>query len=697
MTSLKLMLLSGLCVAGFLLASSVAAAPALSAESRYGAQFNEWFSRGDAAVSASTVFGQGVRLAAWDGQNENDASRVAVAAAVYFFQIPEGAVSVGIDVGYRADPAAQNPAVAGFLFVRNQAAERQYAPDGQEDQADEPAFVGDTYLLPANQTRQVVNVATADRVLNGVLEVHVAAGAGQVLDVQHVQATSFAAEMAPAPVFYMPSVNYVPDPYQYTYYYYYGGPCYYPYGGYFARFDCFDRVIDPFYWGGWSTFRACFSTHHRWARRPDHFAHGRPFAARPPIFEQDGVASHHQDWLRRNFRVDAGRFTDQQITQVARQRTHLVSSDQMRQIRDRARVVADEVQRSDRDLRTQLGNRFPGVIREWNRDRSQARRQFATLDSGRTIQSASAQWQALRAQPRAPFTPNLGETNAARRDSTPNPRALPQGTPWTGTNHQALPPTIRRNDGSRQDTPQPPANLPRVQWHFERLRDSANATPPTPSFTPSTPSTFPRVERRTDLTPAPRTYTPSILEGRFNPPAAVPSFPQSPRTLPSFDRRQDATPPIRSFTPSTPSTFPRVERRTDLTPAPRTYTPSTLEGRFNPPATTPSFPQTPRSQPSFDRRQDATPPIRSFTPPTFPRVERRTDLTPAPRSFTPPTPVAPTPRSFPTVERRFDNSRSVPSVEPRSRGADSGSRSNSFTPPTGRGSDGSGSWRGGRR
>ena len=619
----KIWLAIVLCLAGGFWESLAAAAPGLSAESRYGASFNEWFVRGDAVVSASTVFNQGVRLAAWDGQNENDLSRMAVASAVYFLQVPSEAVSVRITVGYRTDPAAQNAQVAGFLFVRNQSVEPQTAPQGEPAPAaaadDNPAFAGDSYLLPANQTRQTFDLPLAGRATNGVLEVHLVAGAGQVLDVQCIQLSSFAAEVAAAPVVAMPSSNFVQDPYQDTYYYYYTGPSYYPFGGYYGGFNSFDNMVSPFYWGGWATWRACFHHQHHWRHRPNDFEHHRPIVVRPIIMVDASVDAHRRQWLRDHFHVDGHRLSDRDVTVTARNHTRVVSDDQARLARDHARTIADQVRQSADDLRVRYGDRLPDRVRAWNSDPARARQELSTTARGPVIQSASAQWRTLhgdlhsrRLDAAAPL-PNLSQlpSSTLANDRRHSVQSIPNGTALN-------PPTPRITVGPWADvtpprtlaprTPQPPmaGNYPSV---VHRPDGGAG----TPSFTPLPSVTLPAREPRADVKTmdrhgsTPQTFVPppplvpQTLERRLTTTPFVPS-------QASVGRRYEGGAGATRFTPTVPTTLPAVQPRAEVRLAPREFTP-------------PPVSPTPRLEST--RRYQAPPPVSSAPPPSS--FQPRTD------------------------------------------------------------------------
>ena len=71
-------------------------------------------------------------------------------------------------------------------LFRDQAVEQRYAASAkpQGNPKDNPEFYGDSYILPAGQQSLSVIFPAADRVVDGVLELHFSAGAGQVVDIE---------------------------------------------------------------------------------------------------------------------------------------------------------------------------------------------------------------------------------------------------------------------------------------------------------------------------------------------------------------------------------------------------------------------------------------------------------------------------------------------------------------------------------
>ena len=282
---------------GLLLALSAAAALTAAADtrrlatmSRHGDQYDGYIARGDAAVAPSPVLNHGVRLAAWDDSDTIDGSpeqRMALAAAVYYFAVPEHSDIFEIEIAYEPGPdLPEDATVAGHAFIRNLAVEEEYGPGPGADTAmgDGPAFYGDTYLLPAAAVRNVIDVAAVDRMLDGVLELHVAAGAGQVLDVERVHVTALAA----GPSYRAEEralIELLPDPYRYSYGYYYVGPWRLCRPGLTIRFSLPGFGIGihagPLPWIGWRPYRRLYRSRHVRICRPSHEWHGTRPQARP--------------------------------------------------------------------------------------------------------------------------------------------------------------------------------------------------------------------------------------------------------------------------------------------------------------------------------------------------------------------------------------------------------------------------------
>ncbi len=436
------------------------AAPVVSSEFRYAEQLNEWFVRGDAAVSASPAFPRGLRLAAWDERDPQVANRVAVATAIYFFQVPANARSLKIEACYRAAPESADKRIAGFILVRNTAVEREYARKYRLEAtpAEEPAFYGHTYLLPADQVIMTLDIPTTDHVVDGVLEVHLSAGAGQVLDLLYVKVTAFGDEVA-VRVEQAPSTLYVVNPYQYTYIYYYAGPWHWPRGGVFVRFWCFDETLDPFWWDGWVSFRACFFAYHPWVYRPVYYVH-RPIIVFGPHICQISpvIIRYRRRWYARRFCVNVVDFGDPSLLYVVRRPRRYLPRELAERRYRQALVVADNVRFAGYELRSRLGPSFRDRLRQWRRDPADLRRQIDSMPRSAQIKSASLEWKKILSTRRPVPTvrvplPTPTHTPIRRRPQTvrtvrtdrPTPSTIPT-TSRTGYRPRA---SIRASQGGR--------------------------------------------------------------------------------------------------------------------------------------------------------------------------------------------------------------------------------------------------------
>ena len=114
----------------------------LSREHRVANDVDEWIERGNATITASPRFEDGVRLTAWANAAE-DANNYefAIASAVYLFEIPTGAQSIEILVRYQGEPHRleiedyEEP-IAGRVWIRNtqrEATRRGYHDENAKD------------------------------------------------------------------------------------------------------------------------------------------------------------------------------------------------------------------------------------------------------------------------------------------------------------------------------------------------------------------------------------------------------------------------------------------------------------------------------------------------------------------------------------------------------------------------------------
>ena len=127
----------------------------LSREHRVANEVDEWIERGNATITASPRFEDGVRLTAWanSGQNADD-YEFAIASAVYLFEIPVGTQYIEILVRYRGDPhhleiEDYEEPIAGRAWIRN--TKREATGRGYSDENVGETRYGDTFVLRAKK------------------------------------------------------------------------------------------------------------------------------------------------------------------------------------------------------------------------------------------------------------------------------------------------------------------------------------------------------------------------------------------------------------------------------------------------------------------------------------------------------------------------------------------------------------------
>ena len=197
----------------------------LSQERRDGGEVDDFEALGEATVTTSPVFPNGIRLAGWALEGDPEDYGFALAKAVYYFEIPKIAETIKIRLHYRGEGGEgefeelQN--ICGRVWVRNYARERFRKED------DPPA--GETYVLLADRYEEIITFPAKGHLdKQGYLWVEVIVTDGQLLDLDWIEVSSYRDH-------YYREVRvvkrYVTDwrPwYKATYIYYYYGPIYYP-------------------------------------------------------------------------------------------------------------------------------------------------------------------------------------------------------------------------------------------------------------------------------------------------------------------------------------------------------------------------------------------------------------------------------------------------------------------------------------
>ena len=202
----------------------------ISREFRNGYDVEDWIERGNATVTASPSFEDGVRLTAWAGEYaEGENYEFAIASAIYHFEIPHNCQYVEIRLRYRGESTAASlndyDDVAGRVWVRN-----TKEPDQRYQKNDnEETRYGDTFILRAKRRAETIKIPAANHVERGLMELHVVVdGSGQI-DVESITVSAYR-HQPEIRIVERHADNYRWQPWhRYSYLYFYNGPIYYTY------------------------------------------------------------------------------------------------------------------------------------------------------------------------------------------------------------------------------------------------------------------------------------------------------------------------------------------------------------------------------------------------------------------------------------------------------------------------------------
>ena len=218
----------------------------MSREHRVASDVDEWIERGNATITASPLFEEGMRLTAWASTSRDmDNYEFAIASGVYLFEIPQGAQSIEILVRYKGEPHTfeiqdYDEPIAGKLWVRN--IRREATRRGYHDKSAAETRYGDTFVLRANRRSETIKIPAAGHVENGWMELHIVAEGGEQLDVEYIEVTTYRRAPKVRVIHrYTPTYRWRPW-HRYTYLYFYDGPFYYTDG-----YDAYFRWSYPVY------------------------------------------------------------------------------------------------------------------------------------------------------------------------------------------------------------------------------------------------------------------------------------------------------------------------------------------------------------------------------------------------------------------------------------------------------------------
>ena len=203
----------------------------LSREHRVASDVDEWIERGNATITASPRFEDGVRLTAWANDARNtDEYEFAIASAVYLFEIPAGTQYIEVLVRYRGEPHRleiedyEEP-IAGRAWIRN--TKRETTRSGYYDENAKETRYGDTFVLRAKNRSEHIKIPAAGHVKDGWMELHIVAEGGEQIDVEYLEVSTYRRQPKVRVIQrYTPTYRWRPW-HRYTYLYFYDGPVYY--------------------------------------------------------------------------------------------------------------------------------------------------------------------------------------------------------------------------------------------------------------------------------------------------------------------------------------------------------------------------------------------------------------------------------------------------------------------------------------
>ena len=218
----------------------------LSREHRIASDVDEWIERGNATITASPRFEDGVRLTAWANDAQDAGNyEFAIASAVYLFEIPAGTQYIEVLVRYRGEPHRleiedYDEPIAGRVWIRN--TKREETRRGHYDENAKETRYGDTFVLRAKNRSEHIKIPAAGRVKDGWMELHIVAEGGEQIDVEYLEVSTYRRQPKVRVIQrYTPTYRWRPW-HRYTYLYFYDGPVYYT-----TDYDYYLRWSYPIY------------------------------------------------------------------------------------------------------------------------------------------------------------------------------------------------------------------------------------------------------------------------------------------------------------------------------------------------------------------------------------------------------------------------------------------------------------------
>ena len=269
----------------------------LSREHRVANEVDEWIERGNATITASPRFEEGIRLTAWANAAQNaDDYEFAIASATYLFEIPAGAQYIEILVRYRGDPhhleiEDYEEPIAGRAWIRN--TKRETTRRGYYDENASETRYGDTFVLRAKNRSEHIKIPAVGHVKDGWMELHIVAEGGEQIDVEYIEVSTYRRQPKVRVIQrYTPSYRWRPW-HRYTYLYFYDGPIYYATDyDYYLRwnypiYDHHYLSIRSYYGGYLGRYRGYYPSAYYRGYSPYYGSyHGSHYRGTPKVYQQ---------------------------------------------------------------------------------------------------------------------------------------------------------------------------------------------------------------------------------------------------------------------------------------------------------------------------------------------------------------------------------------------------------------------------
>jgi hypothetical protein len=192
-------------------------------EYRDAADAADLIERGQASVTDSPQFRDGIRLTTWAAEEEGE-FEPGLASALYYFGVPSWTHYLKITMRYR--DVSNDDDIAGRLWIKTVDGDQAKVIESEE----ETLLYGDTFVLRSDRTSEVIYVPSGRHVEDGTVEVHIVASGRDSLDVNYIRVEYLKKKPKGIKIVHHSYDDYWYrwPPYRYGYHYFYWGPSYWP-------------------------------------------------------------------------------------------------------------------------------------------------------------------------------------------------------------------------------------------------------------------------------------------------------------------------------------------------------------------------------------------------------------------------------------------------------------------------------------